>query len=85
MRWRSSGALFEDQPKKYRDRVLPPEITARVSIEEASTLGWDRYVGSTGEKLGMETSGASAPLRQLQQRFGFTTDHVMEAAKTHLR
>jgi transketolase len=56
-----------------------------VSIEEASTLGWDRYVGSTGEKLGMETFGVSAPLKQLQQRFGFTTDHVVEAAKTQLR
>ena len=80
-----SWELFEDQPKEYRDRVLPPEITARVSIEEASTLGWDRYVGTTGEKLGMETFGVSAPLKQLQQRFGFTTDHVIEAAKTQLR
>ncbi len=80
-----SWELFEDQPKEYRERVLPPEITARVSVEEASTLGWDRYVGLTGEKLGMETFGASAPLKQLQQRFGFTTDHVIEAAKTQLR
>ena len=80
-----SWELFEDQPNEYRERVLPPEITARVSIEEASTLGWDRYVGSTGEKLGMETFGVSAPLKQLQQRFGFTTDHVVEAAKTQLR
>ena len=80
-----SWELFEDQPEEYRDRVLPPEVTARVSIEEASTLGWDRYVGLTGEKLGMETFGASAPLKQLQDRFGFTTDHVMEAAKTQLK
>ena len=80
-----SWELFEDQPKEYRDRVLPPEVIARVSIEEASTLGWDRYVGFTGEKLGMETFGASAPLKQLEQRFGFTTGHVVEAAKTQLR
>jgi transketolase len=73
--------LFDRQDEEYRARVLPPAVTARVSIEEASTLGWDRYVGSDGVKIGMHTFGTSAPLKDVQTKFGFTPDKVAEAAK----
>jgi len=73
--------LFDRQDDAYRDEVLPPSVTARVSIEEASTLGWDRYVGSDGVKVGMHTFGTSAPLKDVQTKFGFTPDRVAEAAK----
>jgi transketolase len=73
--------LFDRQDESYRDQVLPPAVTARVSIEEASTLGWDRYVGSDGVKIGMHTFGTSAPLKDVQTKFGFTPDKVAEAAK----
>ena len=61
--------------------MLPPAVTARVSVEEASTLGWDRYVGSDGGKIGMHTFGSSAPLKDVQTKFGFTPDKVAEAAQ----
>ena len=73
--------LFDRQDQAYRDEVLPPGVTARVSIEEASTLGWDRYVGTAGVKIGMHTFGTSAPLKDVQDKFGFTPDRVAEAAK----
>ena len=73
--------LFDRQDAAYRDKVLPPSVTARVSIEEASTLGWDRYVGLEGTKIGMHTFGTSAPLKDVQTKFGFTPDRVVEAAK----
>ena len=73
--------LFDRQDREYRDQVLPPAVTARVSIEEASTLGWDRYVGFDGVKIGMHTFGTSAPLKDVQTKFGFTPDRVAEAAK----
>jgi transketolase len=73
--------IFDRQDRSYRDEVLPPAVTARVSIEEASTLGWDRYVGSDGVKIGMHTFGTSAPLKDVQTKFGFTPDRVAEAAK----
>jgi transketolase len=73
--------LFDRQEREYRDDVLPPAVTARVSIEEASTLGWDRYVGPEGAKIGMHTFGTSAPLKDVQTKFGFTPDKVAEAAK----
>jgi transketolase len=73
--------LFDRQDQAYRDEVLPPAVTARVSIEEASTIGWDRYVGSGGVKIGMHTFGTSAPLKDVQTKFGFTPDRVAEAAK----
>jgi transketolase len=76
--------LFDRQDEAYRDEVLPPAVTARVSIEEASTLGWDRYVGLDGEKIGMHTFGSSAPLKDLQTKFGFTPDRVAEAAREAL-
>jgi transketolase len=65
---------FDRQPQAYRDLVLPPSVKARVAVEQASTLGWDRYVGDGGAVIGMHTFGASAPLKQLLARFGFTPD-----------
>lgn len=73
--------LFERQEQGYRDEVLPPALTARVSVEEASTLGWDRFVGPDGARIGMHTFGSSAPLKDLQSKFGFTPDKVAETAK----
>ena len=80
-----SWELFEQQPEAYRNSVIPPAIGARVSVEQASTLGWERYVGIEGVAIGMTTFGASAPLKELQQRFGFTPDHVVDAAKQQYR
>jgi transketolase len=79
-----SWELFELQDQSYRDRVLPPEVTARVSVEQAGMFGWERYVGSTGTRIGMKTFGASAPLKELQKKFGFTSEHVVEAARVQL-
>jgi transketolase len=79
-----SWELFERQPKEYRDRVLPPQVTARVAVEQASTFGWERYVGTTGKVVGMTTFGASAPLKDLQTKFGFTPDAVAQAAREQL-
>jgi transketolase len=76
-----SWELFEQQSRSYRDGVLPPEVTARVSVEQASTFGWERYVGPTGAMIGMETFGASAPLKELQKKFGFEPDRVVAVAK----
>jgi transketolase len=73
--------LFERQDQAYRDEVLPPAIKARVSVEEASTLGWDRFVGPDGASIGMHTFGSSAPLKDVQTKFGFTPDKVAETAK----
>ncbi|HEX7246356.1 MAG TPA: transketolase [Solirubrobacterales bacterium] len=73
--------LFDRQDQAYRDEVLPPAVNARVSVEEASTIGWDRYVGPDGVKIGMHTFGTSAPLKDVQDKFGFTPDRVAEAAK----
>jgi transketolase len=73
--------LFDRQDAAYRDEVLPPAVTARVSVEEASTLGWDRYVGLGGRKIGMHTFGSSAPLKDVMGKFGFTPDRVAEAAR----
>jgi transketolase len=77
--------LFERQEDSYRDQVLPPAIEARVSIEEASTMGWDRWVGENGRRIGMHTFGSSAPLKDVQTEFGFTPDKVVEAAKEVLK
>jgi transketolase len=79
-----SWELFEQQSQEYRDQVLPPEVTARVSVEQASTFGWERYVGPSGARIGMMTFGASAPLKELQKKFGFTVDRVVEAAHGQL-
>jgi transketolase len=71
---------FEAQPEAYRNEVLPPEITARVAIEAAAPLGWDRYVGPEGDVMGIERFGASAPYRDLTEKFGFTPAAVVERA-----
>jgi transketolase len=76
--------IFDRQDEAYRDEVLPPSVTARVSVEEASTLGWDHYVGPGGARIGMHTFGSSAPLRDLQTKFGFTPDKIAEAARAAL-
>jgi transketolase len=79
-----SWELFDDQPQAYRDRVLPPQVTARVAVEQAATFGWERYVGTAGHIIGMRTFGASAPLKALQKKFGFEPDQVVAAAKAQL-
>jgi transketolase len=73
--------LFDRQPLDYREQVLPGDVRARVAIEQASTLGWDRYVGDGGAVVGMHTFGASAPLKQLLTKFGFTPERVADTAR----
>ncbi len=79
-----SWELFERQSRAYRDLVLPPHVTTRVSVEQAATTGWDRYVGLAGTSIGLNTFGASAPLKALQKKFGFTPERVMAAVKEQL-
>jgi transketolase len=79
-----SWELFEQQDDAYRAAVLPAEVTRRVAVEQASTLGWERYTGLRGAVIGMRTFGASAPLKELLVKFGFTGDHVYDAAKQQL-
>ena len=76
--------LFEQQSQEYRDSVLPPEVTARVSVEQATTFGWSKYVGLSGASIGINTYGASAPFKDLLKLFGFTVDRVVAAAKQQL-
>jgi transketolase len=76
-----SWEIFDHQTQEYRDSVLPPNVTARVAVEQASTFGWERYVGNSGRIIGMHTFGASAPLKELQRRFGFEPEHVFAVAK----
>jgi transketolase len=76
-----SWEIFESQTRKYRNSVLPPEVAARVALEQASTFGWERYIGASGHIIGMETFGASAPLKELQRKFGFEPERVVLAAK----
>src|SRR5689334_14510945 len=77
----ASWDIFEHQPQEYQDEVLPPHVTARVAVEQASTFGWERYIGRSGRMIGMKTFGASAPLKELQRKFGFEPDQVVTAAK----
>jgi transketolase len=79
-----SWELFDHQPREYRDEVMPPSVTARIAVEQASTLGWERYVGSAGRTIGMATFGASAPLKELQKKFGFEPENVIRVAKEQL-
>jgi len=79
-----SWELFDRQDAAYREKVLPSSVTARVSVEQASTFGWGHYLGLTGHRIGMSTFGASAPLKELQKKFGFTTEKVVAAAKEQL-
>ena len=76
-----SWDIFEHQAQEYRDNVLPPKVTARVAVEQASTFGWERYIGRSGRMIGMKTFGASAPLKELQKKFGFEPEQVATAAK----
>jgi transketolase len=75
-----SWDVFEHQPQSYRDDVLPPAVRARIAVEQGSVLGWDRYVGADGRIIGMKTFGASAPLKELQRKFGFEPENVVTAA-----
>ena len=75
-----SWDIFEHQPQSYREEVLPPAVKARIAVEQASALGWERYVGRPGRVIGMKTFGASAPLKELQRKFGFEPDKVVAAA-----
>jgi len=79
-----SWELFEKQDRAYRESVLPPAVAARVSVEQAATLGWERYVGSAGAVIGMRSFGASAPFQDLQSHFGFTPEAVAEAARQQI-
>ena len=76
-----SWDIFEHQTQQYRDSVLPQNVKARVAIEQASTMGWERYVGQDGRVIGMHTFGASAPLKELQKKFGFEPDRVIEVVR----
>jgi transketolase len=80
-----SWYLFDLQEDDYRESVLPLAVQARVAVEQGSTLGWDRYVGPQGQIVGMHTFGASAPLKEVQRKFGFTPERVAEAAKELLK
>jgi len=80
-----SWELFEKQDQAYRDSVLPPAVKARVSVEMATTFGWERYVGTSGHMMGMHSFGASAPIKALQKHFGFTVENVVAAAKQQVQ
>ena len=79
-----SWELFEQQSEEYKQSVIPDNVTARVSVELASTFGWGKYVGTVGKAIGMESFGASAPLKELAKKFGFTVDHVVAEAKSQI-
>ena len=79
-----SWEIFEQQSQAYRDSVLPPAVKARVAVEQASIMGWERYVGSSGHVIGMKTFGASAPLKELQRKYGFEPNQVIAAVKQQL-
>jgi transketolase len=79
-----SWEIFERQSQAYRDSVLPPAVKARVAVEQASIMGWERYVGSSGHVIGMKTFGASAPLKELQRKYGFEPNQVIAAVKQQL-
>jgi transketolase len=80
-----SWDIFDHQPQEYQDSVLPPDVQARIAVEQASTFGWERYVGRSGRIIGMKTFGASAPLKELQKKFGFEPEHIVAAAKELLQ
>jgi transketolase len=81
--WEMFEHYCRDHPD-YREQVLPKSVSARVSVEKGSTLGWAQYVGASGHSIGMETFGASAPLKELQKKFGFTSENVIAAAKQQI-
>jgi len=80
-----SWEIFDHQTQEYRSSVLPPQVSARVAVEQASTFGWERYVGTSGQVIGMRTFGASAPLKELQRKFGFESGQIVIAAREQLR
>jgi transketolase len=79
-----SWELFDLQPPEYQAEILPASVQARVSVEQASTLGWERFVGTHGAMIGMHTFGASAPLKDVQRKFGFTPDAIVAACRAQL-
>jgi transketolase len=79
-----SWELFEAQDQAYRDSVLPPDVSARVSVEAGTVVGWDRYAGATGAMIGMHGFGASAPIKDVMTKFGFTPENVLAAARLQL-
>jgi transketolase len=79
-----SWDIFEHQTQEYQNSVLPPSLIARIAVEQASTFGWERYIGKRGRMIGMKTFGASAPLKELQRKFGFTPDSIVTAAKEQI-
>jgi transketolase len=80
-----SWELFDAQPQAYRDSVLPPSVTARVSVEAGVTMGWERYVGLSGKMVGIDHFGASAPYQRVYEEFGLTSEHVIAAAEALLQ
>ncbi|MBV9851124.1 MAG: transketolase, partial [Armatimonadetes bacterium] len=80
-----SWEVFEHQDEDYKARVIPPSVTARVAVEQASTFGWGRYVTNNDQIIGMKTFGASAPLKELTQKFGFTVENVVAVAKKEIQ
>jgi transketolase len=81
--WEMFERYCRDHPE-YREQVLPSSVAARVSVEEASTLGWARYVGRSGHSIGLDTFGASAPLKELQKKFGFVPENIIGAARQQI-
>jgi transketolase len=79
-----SWEIFEQQSQAYGDSVLPPTVKARVAMEQASIIGWERYVGSSGHVIGMNTFGTSAPLKELRRKYGFEPNRVVAAVKQQL-
>jgi transketolase len=80
-----SWELFDDQDQQYRDSILPPHVKARVSVEEGSDFGWSKYTGSDGHNICIETFGASAPIKQLLKKFGFSAENIVAAAKAQIK
>lgn len=80
-----SWEIFERQDEAYRNQIIPPDVTARIAVEQASTFGWERYVGIKGICIGMKTFGASAPLAELVKKFGFTVENIVSKAKELLQ
>ena len=80
-----SWDLFEKQSQEYKNSVFPPEIKARVAIEAGVKLGWDKYIGSSGEVIGIEKYGASAPLEIIMEKYGFSVDNIVSVAKKVLK
>ena len=76
--------LFDQQPESYRKQVLPPQTSVRVAVEAGVTLGWERYVGTHGSVVGLDTFGASAPAEELYEHFGITADAVVARVKQAL-